>query len=123
MRLMRQFDTKLSIFLDTHNFKLCIFCIWHTYLPYSVLKLRTVAQGSVLDVCPVIVYCVDAVVQKFCNLAAVGYAESDKGENAYYGVERLVVGWHNAVLWFQQRVELVDKGREQLQECVVEVLV
>ena len=123
MRLMRHFDTKLSNFLDTHNFKLCIFCIWHTYLSHSVLKLCTVAQGSILDVGPIIVNCVDAIVQKFCYLAAVGYAEPDECEDAYYGVERLVVGWHNTVFWFQQSVELVDKRREELQECVVEVLI
>ena len=62
-------------------------------------------------------------MQKLCYLAAVSYAETYKGKDAYGCVERVVVGLGYPALLFKKSVEVGYKGGEQLQEGCVEVCV
>lgn len=92
----------------------------HANLSHAVLKVSPVAHGSVLDVGSVIIYGVDAVMQKFRYLAAVSYAETYECEYANGCIERLVVGRQDVAFGFEQCIKVVHKRREQLQESGVE---
>lgn len=62
---------KYIYFLKSNNKLLILNCLWHTNFLYLVLKLGSIAYGTIFNVCPVVVNGVDAIVQKLGYLAAV----------------------------------------------------
>lgn len=105
--------------LNVVPFSLCL-AVRHANLSHAVLKVSSVAHGSVLDVGSVIIYGVDAVMQKLRYLAAVSYAETYESEYANGCIERLVVGRQDVAFGLEQRIEVVHKRREQLEKSGVE---
>lgn len=61
-------------------------------LPYILLEGVFVVDGTFLDMCSVVVDGVDTVMQELRYFAAVGDAQSDKGEDAYRGGEQSLLG-------------------------------
>ena len=76
-----------------------------SYLPYILLKGIFVVDGTFLDMCSVVVDGVDTVMQELRYFAAVGDAQSDKGEDADRGGELFLLGLLNAFFGAQQRIK------------------
>ena len=76
-----------------------------SYLPYILLEGVFVVDGTFLDMCPVVIDGVDTVMQELRYFAAVGDAQSDKGEDADRGGELFLLGLLNAFFGAQQRIK------------------
>ena len=91
-----------------------------SYLPYILLEGVFVVDGTFLDMCSVVVDGVDTVMQELRYFAAVGDAQSDKGEDADRGGELFLLGFY-ALFWAQQGIEGIEKMGEELEKGGVEV--
>ena len=92
-----------------------------SYLPYILLEGVFVVDGTFLDMCSVVVDGVDTVMQELSYLAAVGDAQSDKGEDADRGGELFLLGLFYALFGAQQGIEGIEEMGEELQEGRIEV--
>ena len=74
-------------------------------LPYILLEGVFVVDGSLFDMRPVVIDGVDTVMQELRYFAAVGDAQSDKGEDADRGGELFLLGLFYALFGAQQRIK------------------
>ena len=92
-----------------------------SYLTYILLKGIFVVDGSLFDMRPVVIDGGDAIMQELRYFAAVGDAQSDKGEDADRGGELFLLGLFYALFWAQQGIEGIEKMGEELEKGGVEV--
>ena len=90
-------------------------------LPYILLEGVFVVDGTFLDMCPVVVDGVDAVMQELRYFAAVGDAQSDKGEDTDRGGELVLLGLFYALFRAQQGIEGIEEMGEEMEKGRVEV--
>ena len=87
-----------------------------SYLPYILLEGVFVVDGTFLDMCSVVVDGVDTVMQELRYFAAVGDAQSDKGEDADRGGELFLLGLFYALFWAQQGIEGIEEMGEEMEK-------
>lgn len=90
-------------------------------LPYILLEGVFVVDGTFLDMCSVVVDGVDTVMQELRYFAAVGDAQSDKGEDADRGGELFLLGLFYALFGAQQGIEGIEEMGEEMEKGGVEV--
>lgn len=84
---------------------------------------RAVSLGFVADLGPVVVDGRYGVMQEFGYLVAVGHTESYECVDAQLRGERTFFLGLYLLSLLQKGVEVLDKGREQVQECLVKPVV
>ena len=88
-----------------------------------LLELVTIASSTIAHAGTVVVNRRHRVAQEVCDLGAVGDAEADECEDTQLGIELLPWLELYLLVLTKERIEVLDEGREEVDEGRVEAVV
>ena len=100
----------------------CVFNIYTNHL-HLLFEVLFVANSPFLHACAIIIYGVDAVVEKLCDLGTVVDAEADERKDTDRGAELPVFLHAQLGLGSEQCVDVFDKVGKEMDEGRVKAFV